>query len=328
MRKFFVALCCCLCVGAGIFFFWGQKSDQKPNPFLVFVDVPTNSVTTDSAVVTWYWTKERPEPKGIQDYNLYIEDWEAGGTNDWNYGPPDAPQEALLYKTSTSPVEKRHQCTITGLQDDTYYHVYLEPVLEDGTKLPRSMLEFATPKAGENIYPLEYGVFGDGRGDDTEMLQRIINLCPPGGTVVLKRGLYKTGPLRLHGQMTLKLRAGAVLEALPQATKNPVAVLPIENTPLALLNCKGGHDLRISGQGMILAGDYPLLACTNSKNIYLQALTLQQKTPQAKAIVLNACQGVSVNAVTFNDFLPQSVNLINCTDILTAKLFAEVLQLE
>jgi hypothetical protein len=120
--------------------------------------------------------------------------------------------------------------------------------------------------------------------------------------------------------MTLKLRAGAVLEALPQATKNPVAVLPIENTPLALLNCKGGHDLRISGQGMILAGDYPLLACTNSKNIYLQALTLQQKTPQAKAIVLNA--------VTFNDFLPQSVNLINCTDILTAKLFAEVLQLE
>ena len=285
---------------------------------VVPVQVPAAAVTDSSALLTWYWPPERPEPPGIVDYNLYINNWAAGSTKNWRYGAPGQPRTALVQTQAGQKPQEKFQCTLTGLEDYTYYQVYLEPVLANGKTLPRSMMTVATKPAGEALHVLEFGVLGDNSRDDTEMLQRIINLCPPGGKVVLRRGTYYSGPLRVHGQMTLKLKDGAVLKALPAATPNVAAVLPLPDTTLALLNCVEGTDFCLSGPGGIEGGDYPLLSCRKTGNVYLQGVRLQAGAGREPALVLLDCRGLVFNDVRFQDFSVGRVQLTGSTDLLAA----------
>lgn len=316
MRKFWLLLLIIICVGISLSLYLKQQREQEQLAFLVPVQVPEAAVTENSAVVTWHWTTARPEPAGIVDYNLYINDWAAGSTKDWNYGTPGMPRLALSKNKVTDTWEQRNQCTLTGLESYTYYNLYLEPVLADGRTLPRSMLEFNTLPGGENLSVMEYGVLGEDSTDDTEMLQRIINLCPSGGRVVLRRGRYFAGPLRLHGQMTLELKEGAVLTALPPVTKNPAAVLPLPDVPLALFNCAGGAQVRLTGKGKLVSGGYPLLACSKTTNLYIKDLSLQAREPQEKILSLRACQGVALNGLRMENAGPGSVDLTDSSELL------------
>jgi hypothetical protein len=300
-------------------FCWGCGRETAGKLELVVpVQVPAAAVTEHSALLTWYWPASRPQPPGIVDYNLYINDWAAGGTKDWAYGRPGQPRQAQVYKVAGGTGETKYQCTLTGLEDYTYYQVYLEPVRADGKTLPRSMMAFATRPAGEVLRVMEYGVLGEKATDDTELLQRIINLCPPGGKVVLRRGTYFSGPLRLHGDMTLQLEAGAVLTALPAATPNVAAVLPLPEVPLALLNCVRGESLRVLGAGKIVGAAYPLLSCRQTGNVCLQDVELEAGNGAASNLVLRDCHGVAFNNVAFRNFRTSGVELTGSTELVVA----------
>ena len=307
-----------LLLTATAIFSWGCGKEENQLALIVPVQVPEAAVTDHSALLTWYWPSSRPEPAGIVDYNLYINDWAAGGTKDWAYGRPGQPRQAQVFKVAGADAQARYQCTLTGLEDYTYYQVYLEPVLANGKTLPRSMMAFATRPAGEVLRVMEYGVLGEQSTDDTELLQRILNLCPPGGKVVLGRGRYRSGPLRLHGDMTLQLDAGAVLTALPAATPNVAAVLPLPGLPLGLLNCAGGDGLRLTGQGRLEGGAYPLLVCRRTGNIYLQDVELKARGDATAALTLRECRGLAFNNVQFQDFAPGSLELTGTTDVVVA----------
>lgn len=299
---------------------FGCSHPQKENSLalVVPVQVPPAAVTAHSVLLTWYWPPDRPEPPDIVDYNLYVNDWAAGSTKNWRYGDPGQPRLAQVIPKAGAPAQEKFQCTFTGLEDFTYYQVYLEPVLADGKTLPRSMMAFATKQAGETLHVLEFGVLGEKSVDDTEMLQRIINLCPPAGTVVLRRGTYYSGPLRLHSHMTLKLEPGAVLKALPAATPNVAAVLPLPSTPLALLNCAAGTDVHVSGGGRVEGGDYPLLSCRNTGNVYLQDIQLQAGQGQVPALILAGCRGLAFNNVHWENFTAGRVQLTGSTNLVIA----------
>lgn len=57
----------------------------------------------------------------------------------------------------------------------------------------------------------EFGAVGDGRTDDTAAINRAIQACSGGGTLVVEPGNYVVGTLHLRSQLTIHLSAGARL---------------------------------------------------------------------------------------------------------------------
>lgn len=68
--------------------------------------------------------------------------------------------------------------------------------------------------------PWEWGAAGDGRTDDTRAVQRTLQqAADAGGVALLAGGTFLCGSLRLPGNLTLRIEAGAVLLASPDITR-------------------------------------------------------------------------------------------------------------
>ncbi len=103
--------------------------------------------------------------------------------------------------------------------------------------------------------------------DNTKALQAAIDAVPAGGTLVIPRGRFATGPLFLHSAMTVYLAEGAELAALsdwqdwpvlPARDENGRVVgtwegLP-ENSFASLVNAIGCSDLTLTGPGTLDGG--------------------------------------------------------------------------
>ena len=113
----------------------------------------------------------------------------------------------------------------------------------------------------------DYGAVGDGKTLNTAALQAAIDACGPGEEVLVAGGIYRTGALRLHSDLRLRIDAGAEI----RGTENPEDYLPkipsrFEGTEMecyrSLLNLgemdhSGGYVCRnvlIYGGGVICGG--------------------------------------------------------------------------
>src|SRR5437899_2897007 len=56
-----------------------------------------------------------------------------------------------------------------------------------------------------------YGATGNGTTKDTAAIQKAINACTGGGTVVFTNGTYLTAPLFLKSNITLNVESGATI---------------------------------------------------------------------------------------------------------------------
>ena len=123
-----------------------------------------------------------------------------------------------------------------------------------------------------------YGLTGDGVTDDTIKLQAAISSCPPGGTVYVPGGTYRTQSLFLRSHITLYLEKGCTLLGGTDRNQYPIlpGVLPScdeesehylgtwEGNPLdcfaGLINVINEEDVVITGEGTIdanaQAGDW------------------------------------------------------------------------
>ena len=111
----------------------------------------------------------------------------------------------------------RTQLTIEHLEPDRAYHA---EVRQAGRPLGECRAQ--TRPAPRRLDVRSFGASGDGMTMDTSPLQNAIDACGPGAEVYLPKGVYRTGALRLHGDMALHLDAGAVL----QGTDRPEDYLP------------------------------------------------------------------------------------------------------
>jgi hypothetical protein len=107
-------------------------------------------------------------------------------------------------------------------------------------------LLLAGPKAGAadcNIR--DYGARGDGATLDTAAIQKAIDACRDagGGRVVVPRGVFVSGTLRLHSRIDLHLETGGVLKGSPR-----LADYETLGRRLGLLYAEG---VSITGQGTI-----------------------------------------------------------------------------
>src|SRR4051812_27861085 len=87
-----------------------------------------------------------------------------------------------------------------------------------------------------------YGALGDGKTDDTKMLQAALSAATNagGGSVTVPKGTFLSGPLTVGSGTNLKLASGAVLMMLPRDAYPSV-------TPL--LSANNAHDIAITGSG-------------------------------------------------------------------------------
>ncbi len=131
--------------------------------------------------------------------------------------------------------------------------------------------QFVTKAIGKQLTITEYGAKGDGNTINTQAIQKAIDDCPVGGTVVIPKGVFKSGALFLKSHMTLEILKDGVLKG----STDEADYLPYINnrfegwemkTYASLLNAgvmnnKGGYtveDLSIRGEGTISGGSSAL----------------------------------------------------------------------
>ena len=145
-------------------------------------------------------------------------------------------------------------------------HPYTLTVRAGGETLTAS---FVTREESFFVDASRYGLVGDGVTDNTARLQAALSTCPPGGTVYLPAGRYRTASLFLKSHTTLYLEQGAVILGDNDRTHYPILPGVIgshnevdeyyltgwEGNPLdslaSLINITQAEDVTITGQGEI-----------------------------------------------------------------------------
>lgn len=183
---------------------------------------------------------------------------------------------------------------------------------------------------GKRVSVVTEGAKADGKTINTKAIQATIDklAASGGGTVVVPAGVFVTGALFLKPGVNLHLDKGGVIRAAVEdvAANFPAMRTRIEGhfeekfTP-AIINAKACHGLRITGQGMIDGAGKPVwdkfykmrsefIGAGGFPNIGL---------PRARNALIEECQGVLIEGVTFNDSQFWNLHLYKCQDVLVRK---------
>lgn len=142
------------------------------------------SVTDNSVVLVW----EKPVNRSsVTGYNIYCN------------GKKIAQTSTTYYK-------------VENLSADTSYKYVIKAKNAKGKESEASnSIEVNTESAKTILNVKDFGAVGDGVTKDTEAIQKAIDECKEGETVLLPAGKYLSGALNLHGDMTLYLAKDAQL---------------------------------------------------------------------------------------------------------------------
>lgn len=118
-----------------------------------------------------------------------------------------------------------HSFTVDGLRPDTPYQFSVRAVHADGTlSAPGKAISQRTAKPSPRCDITKHGAVGDGQTLNTGAIQDTITACPAGGTVVIPKGVFKSGALFLKSDMTLEVSEGATLLGSERAEDYPVSM--------------------------------------------------------------------------------------------------------
>ena len=114
-----------------------------------------------------------------------------------------------------------------------------------------------TTPPGKQFNVRSYGAKGDGVTDDTKAIQKAIDACTPDGSVVLSKGVFMSGMIRLKSDMTFWIDQTATLKAIQNQKLFPVTDPPTKNVSVAdelgkaFIYSQGAHNLTITGGGTV-----------------------------------------------------------------------------
>lgn len=148
---------------------------------------------------------------------------------------------------------------LDGLQPDTAYTVTVCGVGKDGARRPGDeSLSLRTRPEGERLDVRQFGATGDRPALQTAALQSALDACPPGGTVFVPPGTYRTGALFLRRSgVTLELAAGSRLLGSDDPADYPSIPCRfegIERTCFASLITIGALDRELEDVAIVGAG--------------------------------------------------------------------------
>lgn len=256
---------------------------------------PSGTETHSSVVLIW----DKPENYSeIIDYNIFKNGELVGSSKITNY-------------------------TVKNLNPKTVYSFTVKSLNSKGVLSDScNEIKIRTKKQGVFFDITKYGAKGDSVTLNTSSIQKAIDACTPGGTVLIPEGIFLSGALILKSDMTLYIEKGGVLKGSTNiADYYPIIPTRFEGwrvESFSSLITAGKLDesgkiyvnnLAIRGEGKISGGDSKLgkamsaakgirsrgrLICLmNCKNVDIQGLIIE-KTP-CWTIHYTYCQNVSIH---------------------------------
>ncbi|UAY53797.1 glycosyl hydrolase family 28 protein [Arachidicoccus terrestris] len=221
---------------------------------------------------------------------------------------------------------------LTELKPATSYSFYVKAETNTGIFSEASnAVSFSTRAEGAVLNIEDFGAIGDNKTLNTKAIQKAIDQCPVGGTVLVPAGTFLSGAIFLKSNMTLRIAEGGVL----QGSGNVADYLPmIDNrfegwemktyaslVNAGVMNHKGGfsvENLSIIGKGTIrgaggalgaamrkesgIRSRGRLILLMNCKNVDLQGLHIEN--PPCWTIHYLYCQGVTLHDLMIHSTAP------------------------
>ena len=199
------------------------------------LQVPT--LAFDDTTITLAWEKPTAASGEIKDYNVYMNGTLLGSTldNQDKHSPAKPYIDNFYNKFDADNWHVRvkfHNFTADstdGLKPDTEYKFTVRTVYADGKESVDS--ETITQRTSKTPYVMDVKTLGavdDGTTVNTTVIQNAIDSCtittyPQGCKVVVSGGVFKTGALFLHSDMTFEITEGTRLLGSENPADYPVA---------------------------------------------------------------------------------------------------------
>lgn len=158
----------------------------------------------------------------------------------------------------------------------------------------------------------DYGAVGDGKALNTAAVQKAIDECGEGDTVLIPKGRFLSGAIFLKGDMTLEIQKGATLVGSENLEDYPIVQSRWEGIEGAryasLVNMKEGkhENLIITGEGTFDASGAVLRKKEQSEG---------KGAPGSTACISNTCNLVITKA-TFRNCPSWCVHILYCNNVI------------
>lgn len=162
----------------------------------------------------------------------------------------------------------------------------------------------------------DYGAEPDTGRVCTESIQRAIDACGRGDTVLIPEGTFVTGALFLKSDMTLHLRKGARLSGSRDVKDFPVMGYPYEGFDqlcyASLINTDSAphENIAITGEGVIDAGGKQLFEAEMS----------DPKIKRGRAVCIRNTNHLTIQDVEIRQSPAWCLHIIYCADVLLERV--------
>lgn len=233
------------------------------------VQSPILSADEDSAVLVW----EKPQSgaQDVVDYRIYRNGELLGSAreNQDRYSPAK-PYIDNFYQTMNNDGWQRkidlRTFTAADLQPDTEYQFTVRAVYASGEESADSApVTLRTAKQPQVVDVKTFGAVDDGSTLNTAAIQQAIDSCtvdryPQGCKVTIRGGVFKTGALFLHSDMTLEIAEGATLLGSENPADYPLSrgyyLYPYTDNPLPKRPPSLINALEVDDRGSSHAGTF------------------------------------------------------------------------
>jgi polygalacturonase len=183
------------------------------------------------------------------------------------------------------------------------------------------LFSLGLPLCAATFNVLDFGATGDGRTFDTAAIQKALDACQDsGGTVEFPPGTYLCQPLTLHGQTTVQVDAGALLQASTNHAdfmKHPGDWLKARGTNfIPLIRGSELTNLTLTGGGVIDGGGAVWWDAAEQARQVRPGYTL----PRPNLIALDRCKNVRIENLTLRNSPKFHLLPADCDDLVISNV--------